>query len=1332
MNKAIVPDVYGVLNEPEALKRRFHFDIEMIVKPEYAMATGGINAEAVLNIPSDKAWTIYEFKVNEHALSKSYTTDFPGLMVKMCDRYEVLQLHNTVMRATRNKSIQRFTVKIASAMSRLPARQVNPVFSEPTIYEDDNESIIAALLKPTVSAISAEAFELERGDICECATTKDIAFVYLSRDQCRVVEMINATRGIGESHCIWMTLNEIMGKYQTCDFKVIRGLPCDDFIQKRTVVCGAWTPLNRILRCCIPRVVICESLRDQAYSAWAAAKLWKVLKVVEDSATWCSAKALEYYNLMFKCVDSLGLSSKFYSCCKATKVAAQSIVSGWEPIKLSGFDFMYPIRILTYIATLFTAGSVVYKIIDYLYSLISGGGVPTPHNISRHALDWPNGLPEPCDIPTENSMIVLGDGTRIIGKVIPKYVYGQHGAAVSGDPATAKYLNRPVPVPRSFHGAAVSGDPATSKYLNRPVPVPRAFHAKIKVDHPLIVDSDGTLTSPTVHGIWSQDVSREIMSSDPTAESICSSVHNRNIVGLQAGCSVSAGMMSGIGVFDKVICTARHLFQQGGFMCPKDSMDGYLFLTIHRQGMDAWKSKNFFIEYCDDADLCFVYVTDLPYSFTDISKNFHSVNDVLSMNWNHMDGVILSRYDGHTGFHTCTQIVTAIGKGYSVNFPAQDAIPAERYDDMYRYGCRTYPGLCGSLIVVFDRKVARKFIGIHIAQASVEVKGFCIPVYLEDLETIKRIMTEKIGRLTLVEAPHLHPLGAIGTRDTMSLNSTEKFMLLGRLDRDLVPRAPTHSKIIPSLLADARVPTTMIADLRVKTVEIETFVGLSFPQTDNVEKQAGGVWRTWQQYVVNDVTSELCDLYNGFETQFKRMWRPISDDANINGMEYFAKLTKNTSPGLPWNAINSIEGVTKKTGKKNFVVTFEEDAFFTEGFQQLVGKLEKKCETHVPAVIATIFCKDERRPPHKACSPRTISTLPVEFLVLMRRYFATFVALVQEQHNVNEVKIGINPLSDEWQLLHTQLCEVGGGKNLFGFDYSAYDKQLPRMLTNAALEVILSWYETQFSKDIIHNTFDEPDRIFNLDDIEALKIEFERTQVIRRNLWHAITECNYANGDIVFHTPYGNPSGNPLTTQMNSIVNQYLCRLAYYEIVPAECGPFENNVRIAVFGDDCVVSVSDEVAPYYNFLTVKTNMSIHNVKITWPSKKLEDEMEFCGDFINLSFLKRSFRRQEDGYIVGPIEKATIEETPLWIHKDLSIEEATIDNYVTSLREAFFHGRSYYEEFVNMFVGVARANNLKLPRHSYERMKAEMMKPWRTLANSPSRNYNNFNWEYPDC
>jgi len=173
--------------------------------------------------------------------------------------------------------------------------------------------------------------------------------------------------------------------------------------------------------------------------------------------------------------------------------------------------------------------------------------------------------------------------------------------------------------------------------------------------------------------------------------------------------------------------------------------------------------------------------------------------------------------------------------------------------------------------------------------------------------------------------------------------------------------------------------------------------------------------------------------------------------------------------------------------------------------------------------------------------------------------------------------------------------------------------------------------------------------------------------------------------DEFYMTHGGNPSGNQQTTPLNSRTNFRYMSLAWLGLIERlglwqyySMRAFQQNVRVACYGDDNILAIKREVIEWYNQETISEYLEEYGIVYTNETK---DGITKFKTLDECTFLKQGFRNHES--IIGikaPIMKeSTLLELLNWTRQAPDQDALLEDNCNDSLRFAYFHGKSYFED-----------------------------------------------------
>jgi len=549
-------------------------------------------------------------------------------------------------------------------------------------------------------------------------------------------------------------------------------------------------------------------------------------------------------------------------------------------------------------------------------------------------------------------------------------------------------------------------------------------------------------------------------------------------------------------------------------------------------------------------------------------------------------------------------------------------------DEVYRPGhylfgeVHTLNGECGSPYVTYDRKTPRCIFAIHVAGTSFLNRPCGIGAILtqERLDSL-------IQSMPIVELPE---------------QETVKPQFLVPQGCEELGTMPPHMSVQLSSVTAIR--ESMIHGILYKPCTLPAVLSVQdgvSPMQLALRKMGG------PSYIIEE---EIVDRI------FSRIFVPavtkkiLTIEEAIGGIDsdpYIGPLKTGTSSGYPY-----ILKRTKK-GKKDHIWWDEE-----LGKYSISEYMREKCIQRLEAYkqdvrVRTIWVdnlKDERRPIEKvlACKTRIFVTPPVDFSIVARQLQQTFVSSIMHYHLRGECLVGINPHSRSWGMLFHRLKEKFPNPLWIAGDFSSFDGTIPSSFGWGVCRFINRWYSDGYV-------------------------------VAREALYDDIINAVHLAGNTLYRVNKGNPSGMPLTTIYNSLVNMALMRFCWMVLVealelPLVLEDFEKNVSMAVYGDDNLLAVNPHMY-WFNMRSIGKVLSTIGMTYGDASKK-GIERDFVPEE-EITFLKRKFVTRR-GVVYAPLEESSIHELTNWVHDTLPPDFALAQNCNDYVREYFHYGREVME------------------------------------------------------
>jgi hypothetical protein len=398
-----------------------------------------------------------------------------------------------------------------------------------------------------------------------------------------------------------------------------------------------------------------------------------------------------------------------------------------------------------------------------------------------------------------------------------------------------------------------------------------------------------------------------------------------------------------------------------------------------------------------------------------------------------------------------------------------------------------------------------------------------------------------------------------------------------------------------------------------------------------------------------------------------RLARVLTFEEAIAGSEdspFLGAINRASSAGYPW-VLERKGGTHGKTGWLGGDQTYIFDADVRRAVNSRITEAKKG--VRIP-VAWTATLKDERRPIEKvnALKTRVFANGPMDYTIAVRMYFLGFVAHVMENRIENEQSLGTNPVGFDWTATAKVLSRFG--PKVFAGDFSSFDGTLNSCILSRFVDVVNAFYDDGAENALIR-------------------------EVLMLDVYNSVWMCE---GKYIALS-HSQPSGNPLTTCLNSFYNSVSMRIAYRRCAKKAgvvAPPFGTVVSMVSYGDDNVINFSDGIADWFNQLTVTEAYASFGMIYTDEAKS--GELVAHRNLSEVAYLKRGFRKV-NGIYRAPMAIETLRETPNWIRScpdhelacKMNVEdvcrefaqydEATFDRETIPLIRAFYEKTGIYPE-----------------------------------------------------
>lgn len=557
------------------------------------------------------------------------------------------------------------------------------------------------------------------------------------------------------------------------------------------------------------------------------------------------------------------------------------------------------------------------------------------------------------------------------------------------------------------------------------------------------------------------------------------------------------------------------------------------------------------------------------------------------------------------------------------------------------YTCPTIPGDCGALIFDQNTTNATKICGIHVAAHGNGI-GFAevlsqplLQRCLEDFHTLS------------LEIPEIKHTDRIVEGDAVTYGTINPSPA----------NAPSDTDIVPSRIQEhyEHTPTTKPAFLRP--------VRVAGQKLDPAEIAISKVTKSQPEVNMTLVEESLGDIFSRIKHNKRRV---LTHAESILGVEYLNPVNRTTSAGYPWN-------LQTGHGKKPWLGECEDwnlehpDLF--EDCERIIAKAE--AGIRVPTMF-TASLKDERRPIAKVNKGKTrvFEMSNMTFTLVFRRYFGDFMAALTEQKIENEISVGTNPYSSDWDRIYRRVMSKGG--KIIAGDFSDYDGSQLLIVHRAICKKINEWYD-----------------------------DGSRNAQVRTILWEEICNSFVLFKGHVIQQGHSQPSGNPITVFLNSIYNSMAMRFCWLvcEKVAFESGfidktegliGYHKHVVFNNYGDDNIGGIDDYAIRFFNQETITAAMRL--LGLTYTDEAKTGEVKPFREISEVAFLKRSFVPSDIG-VLAPLELQVCREMTLWTRGKDPSGNATLENVRNATMELALHGSEVYKEEVAKLDRAIRAAGL---------------------------------------
>lgn len=542
---------------------------------------------------------------------------------------------------------------------------------------------------------------------------------------------------------------------------------------------------------------------------------------------------------------------------------------------------------------------------------------------------------------------------------------------------------------------------------------------------------------------------------------------------------------------------------------------------------------------------------------------------------------------------------------------------------IYDFDVKSSHGDCGGLYIADSNFVKNKIIGMHFAGIS-GGGGSAMPLVKEDFAFLDDEPS--------VTYPAYINQGVNGLAEQL-----DGIIPLGHAK-------PVHSAIDTSIIKTSifnQVQESTVMPARLGRLLEENGAGMKaiqkvLPTVPYIEQEE-----------IEMAKQSFCQVM--YRNNKKTMQRVLTKEEAVHGRiaedePYVRGINRVTSSGYPYM-------LTNKNGKREMFGY--DDYVFSDKGQDVLQNVERKInmiktENIYEQCIYVDTLKDETRAIEKVVAGKTrlFSAAPVDYVILFRMYFLSFLNWIMVNRIRNEVSVGICAQSVDWHRLVMHLKHQGD--NIVAGDFSNYDGTLNPSILRCVCDIINEWYSDG----------NERIRDFIFEDI--------------------IHSIHIAENNVYMWT-HSQPSGNPGTAVINSIYNSLACRIAYNRITRGTkyYGGFNTYINMNSYGDDNLLSINEEIVELVNQQSLTEAFRSFGMTYTDEAKSVTERP--YKPLVECSYLKRGFRYDQTiNMWVGPLQQNSINERLNWHCKNPDPESILMQNAEGAIAEWALHEPAVFE------------------------------------------------------
>lgn len=567
----------------------------------------------------------------------------------------------------------------------------------------------------------------------------------------------------------------------------------------------------------------------------------------------------------------------------------------------------------------------------------------------------------------------------------------------------------------------------------------------------------------------------------------------------------------------------------------------------------------------------------------------------------------------------------------------------------------TSVGFCGSPLIA-ETALGPIILGIHTA-GDMSASVISAPVYLEDLNKYfnHKNVIDVNGTILNCET-NQYQLQGLDEKSCFRYVDSGAVSVFGSLKG---PRSTPTSSVTKTIIAEYLIREENFSETHGKPL-MRGYV----PIHHAVNPMIDGRFVLPHSLVKEGVEDYFNTVESSLDSAEYSLLQKLDMDTVINGYDGIRgidKINMSTSSGFPW-----------KSCKKNL--------FFQDVNEKWVMDVELSMVVKRALItykigqrnnfIFTGSLKDEPREFAKILEGKTrvFTGQNVAHLLIGRQYYLSFIRVMQRNNLIFENAVGCNAHSNDWDKIAHYLIDFAD--NMFDGDYKNYDKSMMAMVIMEIFDGIIDFHKR-------HSNMDNED--------------FRVMRGVAYDIAYAYVDFF---GDLVSFLR-NNPSGHLLTVIINSICGSVYLRIGYNKATGRPMSQYRYDVRAITYGDDVIVSVSDNVKHLFNFETYQKAMGDLNIVFT-PASKTGDSYTFKL-LEEMDFLKRSFVFDDNlNRYKSPLNDKSIKKSLMVClrSKTITAEEQIVATLSSAHREAWQHGEVYFNNFDSLVKRIIEKHELQ--------------------------------------